>query len=121
MKKILFIEDEVDQIEMVRMRLEMSGFEFISAIDGQEGLKKVKEEKPDLILLDIIIPKMDGYQVCAYLKDNPQTKDIPVIMITAAGEKNIETKCRACGADDIIFKPYESKELVKKIITLIKV
>ncbi len=119
-KKILFIEDEADQIAVVRMRLETSGFDFIFAMDGQEGLKKAREEKPDLILLDIIMPKLDGYQVCAYLKDDSQTKDIPVIMISASGEKNIEQRCRSCGADDIASKPYESKELLAKIKALLK-
>lgn len=120
MKKILLIEDELDQIELVKIRLETSGFEFISALDGQEGLKKAKEEKPDLILLDIIMPKMDGYQVCAYLKDDLQTKDIPVIMFSATSEKDIERKFRSCGADDLIAKPYESKEMIAKIKTLLK-
>ena len=119
-KKILFIEDEPDQIEVVRMRLETYGYDFISALDGQEGLKKAKEEKPDLILLDIVMPGMDGYQVCVYLKDDPQTKDIPVLMITAAGERGIEEKCRSCGADDVIAKPYESQVLVSKIKALLE-
>lgn len=119
-KKILFIEDEPDQIELVKTRLETSGFEFISALDGQEGIKRTKEEKPDLILLDIVMPKMDGYQLCTYLKGDPRTKDIPVIMFSAAGEKDIEKKCRSCGADDLIAKPYESKELVAKIKALLK-
>ena len=119
MKKILFVEDEVDLLELVQIRLEMSGFEFIFALNGEEGLKKAKEEKPDLILLDIIMPKMDGYQVCAFLKDDPQTKNIPVIMFSAAG-KEVEKKCRSCGADDFITKPYESKELIDRIKALLK-
>lgn len=120
-KKILFIEDESDQVMLVKVRLESSDFHFVSAIDGEEGLRKINTEKPDLVLLDLILPKIDGYEVCRRLKNNPKTKDIPIIIITATGgTKEIEAKCRACGADNIIFKPYESKELMEKIRALIK-
>ncbi|MGD0336034.1 MAG: response regulator [Candidatus Omnitrophota bacterium] len=120
-KKILFIEDESDQVMLVKTRLESNGFDCISAIDGEEGLKKADSELPDLVLLDLLMPKIDGYEVCKRMKANPKTKDIPIIVITAAGGAiEVEAKCRACGADDIIFKPYESKELIEKIMILIK-
>jgi len=119
-KKILFIEDEPDQIAMVGMRLEAVGYEMLSASDGKEGLKKVSEEKPDLILLDMIMPKMDGLEVCRRLKETPDTAGIPVIVITATGEKDAEKRCRDCGAEDFVKKPYESKNLVAKIEALLK-
>lgn len=118
-QKILFIEDEPDHIEMVRMRLEASGFEFVSAKDGEEGLKKVASEKPDLILLDIVIPKIDGFEVCRRLKARPATRNTPVLVITASGLKDLDEKCLALGADDIVRKPYNSSDLVSKIKDLL--
>jgi len=119
-KKILFIEDEIDQIVMVQTRLEGSGYEVIGAMDGEEGLKKVHEENPDLILLDLIIPKIDGFEVCRRLRGCPDTSNIPVIVITASGTRDVEGKCRAVGADEIIRKPYESTDLVSKIKALLR-
>jgi CheY-like chemotaxis protein len=118
-KKILFIEDEPDQIAMVTIRLQANGFEVFSAMDGVEGLKKVKEIKPDLILLDMLMPRMNGAEVCKRLKENPGTKDIPVIIITASGEKDLEQECFDLGANDLIIKPFESAALVKKVKELI--
>ncbi len=120
LKKILLVEDEVDQIAMLKMRLEASGYEFISAMDGAEGIKKALEEKPDLILMDVIMSNMDGFEVCKRLKRTPETKNIPIILLTAAGLKDIEDKSQACGADLAVRKPYKSKELIEKITTLIK-
>jgi len=114
-QKILFIEDEADHIEMVKMRLEACGFEFISAKDGEEGLKKAASEKPDLVLLDIVIPKIDGFEVCRRLKSQPATRNTPVLVITASGLKDLEEKCLDIGADDIVRKPYNSSDLVSKI------
>lgn len=119
-KKILFIEDEPDQITIVRMRLETSGFEFVSADNGKEGLKKAVSEKPDLILLDIIMPGMSGLEVCAKLRKNPKTASIPVIATTAAGIDDLERQCFAAGVDDCVRKPYEAEDLLKKIRHLIE-
>ena len=118
-KKILLVEDEPDQIAMLKVRLEANGYEFMSAMDGEEGLKKVNEEKPDLVLLDIIMPKMDGIEVCKRLKKDSNTKSIPVIVITAAGIKDAEQKSREVGADDYIKKPYDAADLVLKIKALV--
>lgn len=114
-KKILLIEDEMDQITVVSLRLKANGFKVIFAMDGEEGLKKATEEKLDLILLDLIIPKIDGFEVSRRLKADELTKNIPIIAITAAGIKNIEQRCRVAGMDDFIAKPYNSTELVSKI------
>ena len=119
-KKILLIEDEPDQRMMVEIRLEAAGYEIIAAADGEEGLKKAYEGKPDLILLDIVMPKMDGYEVCKCLKENQDTRDIPIITITASGERELGEKCLAAGAEDVIGKPYDPKELVAKIKALLK-
>jgi len=120
LKKILLVEDEADLIEVLKMRLESSGYEFISAMDGSQGIKKALEEKPDLILLDVIMPNMDGFEVCKRLKADSQTKNIPIILLTAAGLKDIEDKARACGADLSARKPYDSADLLVKIKALLK-
>lgn len=114
-KKILFIEDEPDQILVIKARLEANGFEVESAMDGEEGLKKVYEIKPDLILLDLIMPKMNGFEVCRRLKSDDATKNIPVLIITAAGMKDLEEQCRINRSDGLIRKPYDSAEFVAKV------
>lgn len=119
-KKILLIEDEPYQVMMVKFRLEANNFDFISACNGEEGLKKAYEEKPDLILLDLFMPIIDGYEVCRRLRQNPQTKNIPVIFFTASAGKDIKEKYPDYGADDYIIKPFESEELVAKIKALLK-
>ena len=119
-KKILFIEDEPDQIMMVSLRLEKSGYAVITSMDGEEGLRKAHAEHPDLILLDIIMPGLDGLEVCRRLKKHPETKHIPVISTTAAGVDDIEHQCFSAGADDCIRKPYDSSELLTKIQRFLK-
>ncbi|MCX5711473.1 MAG: response regulator [Candidatus Omnitrophica bacterium] len=119
-KKILIIEDEVDQVLLLRTRLEANGYEIVSAFDGKEGLKKVADTKPDLILLDIMLPGIDGFYVFKRLKDDPKYSNIPVIIITAVGDPDIEKKSAAIGADACIRKPYESEDLVEKVKKLIK-
>jgi two-component system, OmpR family, alkaline phosphatase synthesis response regulator PhoP len=118
---ILFVDDEPDQIMMVSLRLRKSGYKVISASDGEEGLKKAIEEKPDLILMDVLMPGMDGFEVCRRLRKNSETKHIPIIATTAAGVDDIEFQCRSAGADDCIRKPYDSANLLMKIHEFLKV
>ena len=115
MKKILYIEDEQDQIMMIQELLQAKGYEFVSANDGEEGLRKAQKQKPDLILLDHFLPKIKGFEVCRRLKERAETKDIPVIIISASGVKYVDDQCRDVGADDYIKKPYELDELLAKI------
>ncbi|MBN1870620.1 MAG: response regulator [Candidatus Omnitrophica bacterium] len=115
MKKILYLEDEPDEILMVKTRVESQGYSLVSAADGEEGLKKVREEKPDLILLDIIMPRMNGHEFCCHLKMDPATRNIPVIIITASGAKDLEKKCQKLGIQEIVHKPYESSYLLERI------
>lgn len=119
-KKILLVEDEPYQVMMVKFRLEANNFDFIAAGDGEEGLKKAYEEKPDLILLDLFMPKIDGYEVCRRLRRNPKTKNIPIIFFTASAGQDIKEKYTDYGANDYIVKPFESAELVAKIKALLK-
>jgi len=113
--KILIIEDEPDQILMMKMRLEANSYEVFQALDGEEGLEKARKIKPDLIILDLILPKIDGNEVCRRLKEDPLTNKIPVIIITAYGLSSLKEQCFAHGADDCMKKPYISGDLLKKI------
>ena len=115
MKKILLIDDSPDLVSLTVMRLKYAGYEAISAEDGEEGLEKALAEKPDLILLDILMPKLDGLQTLAKLKESDQTKSIPVIMLTAEGQSEQVTKAAKAGARDYIVKPYDSAVLMEKI------
>lgn len=115
MKKILFVEDELDLIAMLQTRIEALGYQFVSANDGEEGLKSTLTQKPDLILLDIVMPKMNGYELCYALKNNDETKDIPIIIITASGAKKLEQKCIEIGVEEIMHKPYDSAYLIERI------
>ena len=119
-KKILFIEDEPDQIMMVSLRLEKSGYMVISSMDGEKGLKMAVAEKPDLILLDVIMPGMDGFEVARRLRNDPSTRHIPIISTTAAGMDDVEHSCRVAGVDDCVRKPYDSADLLAKIKRLLE-
>lgn len=120
MKKILFIEDEPDMVAIMEPRLRNAGFKMLSAPNGIQGLRAAVDEKPDLILLDILMPHMDGYEACERLKKDPQTKDIPVIVVTAVESKSLEDNCKFVGADDFIRKPYDPEELIAKIKKILK-
>lgn len=112
-KKILIVDDEPDFITMVRMRLEANGYEVIDAPDGEAGFKKAKQEKPDLILLDIMMPKKDGYTVLRELKAEDATKSIPVIVLTAkTGMKDL---FKIEGIDDYVIKPFDPQDLLLRI------
>ena len=93
----------------------MQGFEVCSALDGEEGFKKAVEEQPDLILTDIVLPKKTGVELCLLLKDIPATKDIPIILVTASGMRNLEERCQIFGAVSCVSKPYQISDLVDKI------
>lgn len=114
-KKILIIDDETDLLMVVQARLEANGFIVITSIDGEKGLEKAKKEKPDLIILDLIMPKINGEEVCKRLKKCPETKNIPIIALTASGHPDSEKKIRKCGASDFMHKPFEDDDLLLKI------
>ena len=120
-KKILIVDDEVDLVEMVALRLEASDFEVIKAYDGQEGLDKARNEKPDLIVLDLMLPKIDGYKVCRMLKFDEKYKNIPIILFTAKVQEADKKLGVDVGADAYVTKPFESSELLNKISQLLKI
>ena len=119
-KKILFIEDEPDQIMMISLRLKKNDYDVISSLDGEEGIKIAVKEKPDLILVDVIMPGIDGFEVCRRLRKHPVTGRIPIISTTAAGMDDVEHQCLTAGADDCVRKPYDSSDLLTKIKRLLE-
>jgi CheY-like chemotaxis protein len=119
-KKILYIEDEKDFIEIAEEALRQYDYQVIPALDGEEGFKKAKSEKPDLIYLDLFLPKVKGFDLCEKLKSDPETKAIPIIVISASGVEYLEDQCKNAGADGCIRKPYKVQELVMKTKMLLK-
>ena len=103
---ILIVEDEQDLLELLRYNLDREGYDVRTATTGEEGLKLVREQKPDLMLLDLMLPAMDGLEVCRTLKSRDHTEDIHIIMLTARGEESDIVKGLEMGADDYITKPF---------------
>lgn len=118
--KILIIDDESDLVEMVTLRLEANDYQVISAYDGQEGLDKARNEKPDLIILDLMLPKIDGYKVCRLLKFDEKYKKIPIILFTARAQESDIKLGEDVGADAYLIKPFEPDVLLTKIAQLLK-
>jgi len=113
-KKILVCDDEPYILMALTDAVEMEGYECVTATNGREALQRVREELPDLIMLDIMMPFMDGYEVCRELKADPSTRDIPVIMLTAKSQQVDIQKGKEVGADDYITKPFRPSTLRKK-------
>ena len=118
-KRILLVDDEIDIVTMIRMRLEASGFEVIVATDGKEALNAARTQSPDLIILDLMLPTMDGFHVARMLKYDARYKNIPIIMLTAkAGESDRKTG-EDVGVDAFFNKPFEAEKLLAKIRELL--
>ncbi|NER15730.1 response regulator [Spongiivirga citrea] len=115
MKKILIIEDNIDVRENTADILKLEGFEAITATNGKEGIQKAMQQRPDLIICDIMMPKMDGYEVLEYLSNRPQSGGIPFIFLSAKSEKSDMRKGMNLGADDYLTKPFEASELLDAI------
>jgi len=123
--KILLVDDDPDFVTATRVVLESKPYEVIVAYDGDEGLKKAREERPDLIILDVIMPMKDGFMVCQQLKKDPQLSSIPVLMLTAFSEKFGETSVSlsqglTLEAEDFIDKPVTPAELLLRVERLLK-
>jgi two-component system, OmpR family, alkaline phosphatase synthesis response regulator PhoP len=118
-KRILIVDDEEDIVNVLRFRLEANNYAVLSASEGQEGLNKARAEKPDLIILDLMLPKLDGYKVCRMLKFDESYKSIPIIMFTARAQKKDEELGMEMGADAYIAKPFEPEALLDKIKELL--
>ena len=118
-KRILVVDDEEDILNVLRFRLEANNYEVLVASDGQEGLNKARSEKPDLMILDLMLPKLDGYKVCRMLKFDEAYKLIPIIIFTARAQKKDEELSMEMGADAYIQKPFEPEMLLGKIKELL--
>lgn len=110
--KILVVDNEKDLVELLGLRLKANNYEVITAYDGQEALEKINAEHPDLILLDVIMPGMDGFEVLQRVRSNLNTKDIPVIMLTARVESEFIFKAEDLGSTDYLMKPIDINVLL---------
>jgi two-component system, OmpR family, alkaline phosphatase synthesis response regulator PhoP len=119
-KKILIVEDEQDIVQLVKLYLEKEGFRVITAMNGLEALKKVTDDKPDLIVLDLMLPEMDGLEVCKRVRSISDTAMLPIIMLTAKAEESDTIVGLELGADDYVTKPFSPKALVARVKALLR-
>ncbi|MHA1310308.1 MAG: response regulator transcription factor [Candidatus Helarchaeota archaeon] len=117
---ILVVDDEPDTVRLAKRLLEMAGLKVSTAYDGEEALKKIYDESPALILLDIKLPKIDGYEVCRKIKSDPKYKDTIIVMFTAKVFEKDKKKGAEVGANEYITKPFSGDELVSVIKKLLK-
>lgn len=117
---IVVIEDEEDIQELIRYNLSKEGFRISPALSGEDGLKKLRAEPADLVILDLMLPGMDGFDVCKALKKNEKTQHIPIVILTAKGEESDIVTGLELGADDYIVKPFSPKILVARVKTVLR-
>ena len=120
MSKVLIVEDEANIRQLVKYNLEKESFQVLEAEDGLLGLRLAKAEKPDLVLLDLMLPQMDGLEVCRSLKGNPATAALPIIMLTAKSEEIDKVIGLELGADDYMTKPFSPRELVARVKAVLR-
>lgn len=114
-KKILIVDDEADIVETLKFMAETNGYKCYCAYDGEEGLAKAKEIVPDLIILDVMMPKINGFKICRLLKYDKKYKDIKILMITARSQDSDKLIGEETGADEYITKPFEINDVMTKI------
>ncbi len=117
---IVVIEDESDILEVMQYNLSREGYKVTASKNGEEGLARVRRENPDLVLLDLMLPGLDGIEVCRRLQGDPVTSRVPVIMVTAKGEESDVVTGLSIGADDYITKPFSPKELVARVKAVLR-
>src|SRR5688572_29421217 len=118
--RILAVDDTPENLEILRMRLEANGYEVVAAADGEEGLEKVRSLKPDLILLDIMMPKLDGIRVVRRLKADISLRSIPVILVTAKADTRDVVEGLDAGGDDYLTKPFDHRALVARVRSMLR-
>jgi two-component system alkaline phosphatase synthesis response regulator PhoP len=118
-KRILVVDDEIYIVHILEFSLTMEGYDVLTASDGEEALKLIDSERPDLVVLDIMMPKLDGYEVCRRLRDDEQFQGLPVILLSAKGRPVDREAGLDAGADDYITKPFSPRKLVEKIRVLL--
>lgn len=119
-KKILVVDDEKDIVDLISYNLEKEGFAAIKAYDGESALDLVKAAKPDLVILDLMLPKIRGLEVCKFIRKNPDTEALRIIMLTAKGEQLDKVLGFEMGADDYITKPFNVRELIARIRAVLR-
>jgi phosphate regulon transcriptional regulator PhoB len=119
-KKILVVDDEPDLVELVSYNLKKEGFKVFTAPDGEDALDKVRKGPFDLIILDLMLPGIQGVELCRMLRSNPKTEAIPIIMLTAKGEVSDRIRGLETGADDYMAKPFSPKELVARVKAILR-
>ena len=121
MSKILVVEDDKFLREMITRKLDKEGYDVSQAVDGEEGLEKIREIKPDLILLDLIMPGVGGFEVLEEAKDDPEISDIPIVILSNLGQKSEVERGLDLGAEDFMIKAhFTPKEIIKKVKEIIK-
>jgi two-component system cell cycle response regulator len=118
---VLLVDDNPQNLELLQAFLESLPVKLVTAIDGVDALEKVSEHNPDLILLDVMMPRMSGFQVCKRLKSDPKTKDIQILMVTALNELGDIEQANECGTDDFVSKPVNKLELLTRVKSLLRV
>jgi DNA-binding response OmpR family regulator len=119
-KKILVIEDDPPTLRLIRYTLECEGYQVPTATNGLAGIKKAKSEEPDLIILDVMLPGIDGFEICHRLRAQPQTAQLPILMVSAKAQEIDKATGLKIGANDYITKPWNRIELVTKIATMLE-
>jgi two-component system alkaline phosphatase synthesis response regulator PhoP len=114
-KKILVVDDEVDLVKTLRFSLETEGYTVLASYNGEDALNQARKQNPDLVLLDIMLPKLDGYKVCRLLKFDKRYKHIPILMLSAKTQEKDKIIGMETGADEYITKPFDMDELIGKI------
>lgn len=117
--RILLVDDELPILKVVGKRLEIEGFAVSVAMDGQEAVRKAQAERPDVILLDLMMPKMNGFEACTLLKRDPATRHIPIVILSAKTQEEDERRALACGADAYFKKPFNAPALMEGIRKLL--
>lgn len=118
--RVLIIEDDPSIVEMLRYNLQKSGFDPLVAMDGEEGVMLVEEEAPDLVILDWMLPLMSGIEVCRRIRRRPESKDLPIIMLTAKGEETDRVRGLESGADDYVVKPFSPTEMMARVRAVLR-
>lgn len=118
---VMIVDDNPQNVELLQAFLESLPVKLVTAIDGIDALEKVEQHNPDLILLDIMMPRMSGFQVCKRLKTDPKTKDIQILMVTALNELGDIEQASECGTDDFVSKPVNKFELITRVKSLLRV
>ena len=120
MARVLVVDDEPDIVLFAQVNLELNGHEVRTAADGEQAMAAVEEERPDAMVLDVMIPKMDGFEVCRTLHNDPKTSHIKIVMLTALNRKIDMDAAKAAGAADYVIKPFDTRKLIKKIQQLVR-